>query len=220
MLFLRPGGIELRAARCEELAHRPQCDAGVAQQGPELGAAEGLEFGLPRGHQRIVAGQVIQGQARMAQQQVGVAGHAQPCGKQPQIALRTALEVVHPEQPAVLRKAQPARHLRQPVATQQFDDPGFNEAAPTAGVGRAQAPGAARRAQPGPALASALFQLIEQRLAHAGQLMHMLVAVDERRRVAQRLLEGIELGADFSPHGRRVEPAQQAVCDQPAQRAA
>ena len=38
---------------------------------------------------------------------------------------------------------------------------------------------------------------VEQCLPHAGQYMHMLVAIDEIRRAAERLLEGIELAHDL-----------------------
>ena len=63
------------------------------------------------------------------------------------------------------------------------------------------------------------LQFLEQRLTDAGDLMHVAMTIDERRRMAEKLLEAIQLSSDFRQHLCLVDVAQQETSRQPAAQA-
>ena len=82
-----------------------------------------------------------------------------------------------------------------------------------AGGGRARR--GAGGSDPWQAPAVPLDELVEQFVAHDGQLVDMPVPVDERRATSQHRLEGVQLRADLGAYPRAVEPTQHRQRDDP-----
>lgn len=136
----------------------------------------------------------------MAHQQVTIAAQAQPTAEPIHVLGLATPKAMHTQQAAVVAKPVFAREPANGLAAQCCDEPGL---APT--LGCLCAP------QPGQMCAVAPLQLGDERFPHARQLVNMLVAVHESRPVAQRGLEGIELGADLHAEQTRVQPAHQRL---------
>ena len=110
-------------------------------------------------------------------------------------------------------------HGRESAGAQPLDDAGFGLLEPWRSGNAGTRPRRFRRSQPRLAAAVAPREFIEQLAAHDRELVHMLVAVDERRWRPDLLLEGVELPGDLGAQRYAVELAQLAGDDQPSQRA-
>ena len=194
----------------ENSAHRPQYDAGVGQPPSEFGARKDLELGQPRFKDRIGA---IEGQARMAHQQVRCACPGQPAAQMRGIRFGVGAEGMDTEQGVVAPEPPLPRSLGQLARTQGIDQPRLEAERCTRGQGRPD-----RAAQPRTVAAAATAQLFDQFAAHDRKLMHVLVTVDIVGRTSEGVLESVQLAPDLRPQQRPVDPARPALEHQAPER--
>ena len=169
-------------------------DAGACEHLVKFVPTEQAPLLVPRGADGVGRHRL---RGRVANQEVTVACSKEP-GLQPgSIGGLATAEVVHAQQAAVLSMTVQRRQTREPGRTQRLDDPGLRRRGQRLPGRRHQVRRVARAAQPGTVAAVAPLQHLDQGIAHLGQLVHMLVAVDMVGRPPQHGLEGIQLRLDL-----------------------
>lgn len=199
------GASGLCSLRRQYLAHRPQADPEQQQQFAERRAAEPLELGDTGVDERVPG---VMPQRGSAAQQVGGVADTKPSVPLFAVARQAVSNLLHHQQLSILRIAAPTGQGGQSARAHALDE-ALRRVPPPACAGHpAQPDEAATRAHPGPKPAVALIQFIQQQAPNAGQFMHMLMAVEESRRIADRLFEG-RVARESRPagHGGRAAPS-------------